>query len=186
MSFHRSILVAIATVFTVGMAPAAFAGCCGWEAPAPAYYAPGGCGGCATAYAPVIYAIPVAPAPIAFGGCGGCGAPVSWGSGCGGCGAPVTWGNGCGGCGTPTAVYTAPAPLYVVNQGPNYSGPGVMVPFNTYAPPAEYAPPPAYPSYGYPQQGYYPAARPYYRHAYYHPRMYYGRRPYPGRPYWRG
>ncbi len=92
----------------------------------------------------------------------------------------MTW-NPCNTCGVQTPVYTQPAPLYVVNQGPDYSGPGVMVPFRTYAPPAEYAPPPYYPSYG---RRYYP--RPYYHHAYYHPRMYYGNRPYYPHHYWRG
>ena len=87
MSFHRSVFVALATVFAVGMAPAAFAQCCGYQAPAPVYYAPasgcggcgqayhaapafaqGGCGSCgATAYAPIVYATPIAPAPIAVG-----------------------------------------------------------------------------------------------------------------------
>ena len=153
MSFQRSILVAIATLITVGMTQVAFA-----------QY---GCGGCGTAaYAPIIYATPIAPAPIAVG-CGGCGAPVTccapsvavyaapvaqWGVGCGGCGAPVGYGgygggySGCGNCGV-TAVYTTPAPLYVVNQGPDFEGPGVFVPYHSYAPPAEYAPAPAYPPY---------------------------------------
>ena len=53
--------------------------------------------------------------------------------------------SGCGNCGAP-AVYTTPAPLYVVNQGPAFEGPGLMVPYHSYAPPAEYAPPPAYPA----------------------------------------
>src|SRR6202043_878182 len=139
-----------------------------------------GCGGCGTAaYAPIIYATPIEPQPIAVG-CGGCGAPVTccapsvaayaapvpqWGGGCGGCGAPVGYGgygggygggySGCGNCGTP-AVYTTAAPLYVVNQGPAFEGPGLMVPYHSYAPPAEYAPPPAYPPYagGYGGGGY--------------------------------
>jgi hypothetical protein len=158
MSFQRSILVAIATLITVGMTQVAFA--------------QNGCGGCGTAvYAPVTYATPVEPQPIAVG-CGNCGAPVTccapsvaayaapvaqWGGGCGGCGAPVGYGgygggygggySGCGNCGVP-AVYTTPAPLYVVNQGPAFEGPGLMVPYHSYAPPAEYAPPPAYPPYG--------------------------------------
>ena len=188
MSFHRSIFVAVATVFAVGMAPSAFAQCCGY-APAPVYSAP--CGGCGTAYAPIVYATPVAPAPIGVG-CGVCGTPtaavtfvppvaptpvVGW-NGCGNCAAPITW-NPCNTCGIQTPVYTQPAPLYVVNQGPDYSGAGVMVPFHTYGAPAEYAPAPYTPGF----HGYYP--RPFYRHAYYHPRMYYGVRPFPHH-YWRG
>jgi hypothetical protein len=169
MSLHRSIFVAVATVFAVGMAPSAYAQCCGGYAPAQVYTAPAPCGGCGTpVYAPIVYATPVAPAPINVG-CGACGAP-----------APVTW-NSCNTCGVQTPVYTQPAPMYVVNQGPDYSSPGVMVPFRTYAPPAQYAPPPYYPSYG---RRYYP--RPIYRHAYYHPRMYYGTRPYYPHHYWRG
>jgi hypothetical protein len=238
MSFKRSILVAIATMITVGMTQVAFAGCCDWGGQAPVAYAQTGCGGCGTvAYAPVIYATPIAPAPIAVGtGCGNCGAPVTccafaqpvapvaqWGGGCGGCGAQAVYGgvagygggyngggySGCGNCGVP-AVYTTPAPLYVVNQGPAFEGPGVMVPFHSYAPPAQYAPPPAYPPYAdAPEEGYeggyaggygggyarpYPMHR-YYPHVaygggYYHPHVmapHYGARPYMmHRPYWRG
>jgi hypothetical protein len=235
MSFQRSILVAIATLITVGMTQVASAQT--------------GCGGCGTAaYAPLIYATPVEPQPIAVGtGCGNCGAPVSccapsftaayaapvaqWGGGCGGCGSPVGYGgygggvgyggygggygagySGCGNCGVP-AVYTTPAPLYVVNQGPAFEGPGLMVPYHSYAPTAEYAPPPAYPPYagGY-QGGYgggyaggygagygggYAHAYPMRPHVaygggggYYRPHMmapHYGARPYMmHRPYWRG
>jgi hypothetical protein len=212
MSFQRSILVAIATLITVGMTQVAFA-----------QY---GCGGCGTAvYAPVIYATPVEPQPIAVG-CGNCGAPVTccapsvaayaapiaqWGGGCGGCGAPVGYGgyggygggygggySGCGNCGTP-AVYTTPAPLYVVNQGPAFEGPGLMVPYHSYAPPVEYAPPPAYPPYAGGYGGGYGGeygggyGHPYYHHAAYgagYPHMmgphYYGGRPMMHRPYWRG
>src|SRR5580658_1418545 len=112
MSFKRSILVAIATLFTIGMTQIASA--------------QNGCGGCgAVAYAPIIYATPIAPQPIAVG-CGNCGAPVTccapsvavyaapvaqWGGGCGGCGGQVGYGgygggynSGCGNCGVP-AVY---------------------------------------------------------------------------------
>ena len=212
MSFKRSILVAIATLITMGMTQVASAqtGC-------------GGCGG--VAYAPVIYATPIAPQPIAVG-CGNCGAPVTccapsvaasyaapvaqWGGGCGGCGAPVGYGgygggygggynNGCGNCGVP-AVYTTPAPLYVVNQGPAFEGPGLMVPYHSYAPPVEYAPPPVSPPYAGGYAGGYGGgyAHRYYPHVayggqgYYHPHMMaphygYGARPYMmHRPYWRG
>jgi hypothetical protein len=235
MSFQRSILVAIATMITVGMTQVAFAGCCDWGGQQPVAYAQTGCGGCGTAaYAPIIYATPVAPQPIAVG-CGNCGAPVTccapsiaasyaapvaqWSGGCGGCGAPVGYGgyggygggynNGCGNCGVP-AVYTTPAPLYVVNQGPAFEGPGLMVPYHSYAPPVEYAPPPAYPPYAGGYAGGYGGAygggygggyaHRYYPHVayggggggYYHPHMMaphygYGARPYMmHRPYWRG
>ena len=119
MSFYRSILVAIAAFFAVG-ATSASADCCNWAPAAPVVYGQGGCGGCATAYAPIVYATPVVPAPIIVQGCGGCGtyapAPVAY-SGCCAAPAPVTYG-GCGGCGVP-AVYTTAAPMYVVNQGPD-------------------------------------------------------------------
>ena len=77
--------------------------------------------------APVTYA-----EPVFAGGCGGCGAPLATyaqpavGRG-GGCGC-----SGCGGCGggyaTPAIEPTpiAPSPIYVVNQGPDYTGPGIM------------------------------------------------------------
>jgi hypothetical protein len=121
MSFHRVLVVAVATLFSVGMTSLASADCCGWgysapvayAAPAPAMY--GGCGacgapapavysGCGTCAAPtaaVVYAQPVAPAPIAivapvmptaFGG------PCCGFSGCGNCGWS-DWSGGCGSCG---------------------------------------------------------------------------------------
>lgn len=205
MSLHRCILVAVATLFSVSLAPAAFAG--DWAA-----YGCGSCGGAyVPAYAPTIYAMPIAPAPINVGGCGVCGTPTAavtfaapvaptplynnWGGGwssgccnsCNTCGAPapVVYAApaptvGCNPCGTPASVYPVPAPLYVVNQGPDFSGPGIMVPYRTYAPPLQYAPPPAYPPYAAYPHPYYRAA-----HVYWHPHMYYGRRPFPHH-YWRG
>src|SRR5208282_1197005 len=126
MSLHRATLVAFTTLLTVGMTSVAFAGCCEWGTPAPFVYAASGCGGCGPTFAPITYAVPVQPAPIIVGGCGGCGAyaPIVYA-------APVTWGNGCGGCGG-AVVYAAPAPIYVVNQGPDFSGPGIMVPYKIY------------------------------------------------------
>jgi hypothetical protein len=198
MSFFRFILVAVVTFLAVGATSASAAD---WPLPAPVGYAQAGCGGCNVGYAPIVYATPVTPAPIVVGtGCGGCGgyAPTpaysNWG--CGGCGAPVAYSGccgvtgpvafGCGNCGIP-AVYTPPAPIYVVNQGPEYVGPGVTVPFHTYAPPAQYAPPPAYPPYY--SHRYYPRVA-YGAHAYYHPHLYgprlYGPRSYWRRPYWHG
>src|SRR5580692_12782467 len=228
MSFQRSILVAIATLITVGMTQVAFAGCCEWGGQAPIAYAQTGCGGCGTAaYAPIIYATPVEAQPIAVG-CGGCGAPVTccapsvaayaapvgygggyggYGGGYGGYGGYGGGYGGCGGCGTP-AVYTTPAPLYVVNQGPAFEGPGLMVPYHSYAPTAEYAPPPAYPpyaggygggyagGYGGGYGGGYAHAYPMHPHVayggggYYRPHVmgphYYGGRPMMHRSYWRG
>jgi len=169
-------------VFATVLTSAAFAGCggCGWGYPAPIAYAPApvysqgcggcgasiavtyaqpvvymqsGCGGCGGAVAvtyaqPVVQAVPVMPAPIAVdnwdtGGFGGCG-----------CGS-------CGGCGNALAyAQPAAAPMYVVNQGPEYSGPGLMVPYGTYSPATNLAAPGEYPyigarGYGYgPRYGY--------------------------------
>jgi len=164
MSSHRAMIAALATLFVTGMASSvAWAGCgggCGWARPAVFVYQPaplyvsGGCGGCGATYAQPVYAPPafapapppIAPAPIAVdhwdtAGCG-------WG-GCGG------FGCGCGGCGCRgLAVYARPpAPIYVVRQGPEYTGPGIMVPYGTYAPEANLAAPHDYPyvsrGYGY-------------------------------------
>ena len=186
-----------------------------------AYGGYGGCGGCGAPTAAVVYAQPVVPAPIAvntccgtaWGGtsywgnsgccgrglfsgsgwssnwntCGNCG-QVSWSVGCGSCGA-TNWGTGCGNCG-------GGSPLYVVNQGPDFSGPGLMQPYATYSPDTAYAPASNYPyvpGYGY---GPAPVPPPYYAHLYYHPHYayraplyaphprYYGPMPYRYRGYW--
>ena len=92
--------------------------------------------------APALPAPPIAPAPIAVdhwdtGGWGGCG--------CGSC--------GCAGA----ALYArpvAPAPIYVVNQGPEYTGPGIMVTYRTYSPQAGLAAPYDYPYISRPGYGY--------------------------------
>src|SRR5579884_3997525 len=161
MSFYRVSLVAFATLLTVGMTSLASAGCCGgwsgWGATAPITYGWGtGCGGCgvaAYAYAPAITYAP-----------------------------PVTYGwSGCGVCSTPTAASVfaqpvAPAPivvstppvgcctartsLYVADQGPDFTGPGLMIPYGTYTPARAYAPAVNYPYI----HGYYGG----YRYGYYH------------------
>jgi hypothetical protein len=173
MSFYRIGLAAVTGLFATVMAQAAFAGC-------------GGCGGYAVTYAypaaqlvyaappvqPVVLAvpapvIPIAPAPIAvnnwdtngWGAWGGCG--------CGGC--------GCGG-GAGLVAYAqpvAPGPsYYVVNQGPEYSGPGFMIPYGSWSPQADLAVPGEYPyvgGYGYRHRyGMYP------RYAYHHRWHHYG------------
>jgi hypothetical protein len=85
MSFHRVILVALATLFTVGMTSLASAGCCDWGYSAPVNY---GCGGCGSpVYTPM--------APVSYGGY----------SGCGGCGVPSV--------AAVYAVPVAPAPIVV-------------------------------------------------------------------------
>jgi hypothetical protein len=194
MSFHRATLVALATLFTVGMTSLASAGCCDWGASAPVGYGCGG-GGCG---APVVtalsYSVPVAPAPSY--GCGGCGAPMAavvYAQPV--APAPIvtsTW----AGCGCNRGLFSAASsPLYVVNQGPQYSGPGLMVPYQTYSQEAAYAPAVDYPyvspyesgygygagyGYGYRHRSYY--GQPYYHgpgpgfgyrsHAYFRPHYY--------------
>jgi hypothetical protein len=218
MSFHRTILVAFTAVFATALTSSAFAGCggCGFGYAAPIVYAPppvytqgcggcgvavtyaqpviymqSGCGGCGSAVAvtyaqPVVAAVPVMPSPIAvdhwdMGGFGGCG-----------CGS-------CGGCANSLAyAQPAAAPMYVVNQGPEYSGPGLMVPYGTYSPATNLAAPAAYPyigargyGYGAGYRGYHHYGHPYY-HASYAARAYhYGYGPGHYAPYhrpmgWRG
>ena len=176
MSVYRATLFAFAALFTAAMTSAASAGCCGWGVQAPVAYGPVGCGGCGAPSAAVVYAQPVAPAPPAV-------AVGAWG-----------WGAGCG-ChrgfvyaATPSieVMPVETAPIYVVNQGPDYTGPGVMTPYHTWAPAGGYVAPGAYPymagygaGYGYygPRRVYV-APRPrvvyhtrYYGHPYYHGRM---------------
>jgi hypothetical protein len=142
MSLHRTALFVLAALFAAGISSAASA-CCGWgvQAPAPVTYAPAGCGGCGTPIATIVYAQPVAPPPVAVS----------------------TWTGGCGcACGcrgffsylAPAAepMPIAPAPIYVTNQGPDYSGPGIMVPYHTWTPASSYVVPGSYPylpGYGY-------------------------------------
>jgi len=204
-----------APVVYVPAAPVSYGGCGGCGAPmAPVNYGNyGGCGGCGGPTIAAVYAQPVAPAPIVVnasigspfggpccggGGCGNCGGWAVSSGGCGGCGGGG-WAasGGCGGCGA-LVGYSEPSPqLYVVNQGPDYSGPGLTVPYATYSPEAAYAPATDYPyvpGYGYGR----PAYPHYYTHRYYggryafhspvymHPRYYGGgARYYGGRHYYR-
>jgi hypothetical protein len=185
MAFHRTIFVAIATLFTVGMTSGAFAGCgmwdgCGgWGGWSGSVGWGTGCGGCGVvAYAPVTYAVPVttyavplAPAPIEVGGCN-CGGSIGY-----------------------AAPSIAPSPVYVVNQGPEYTGPGVMEPYRTYNPAPEYAPAASYPyispagygpGYGYGWHGYDYRRPGFYARPFYGPRLSYHPRFYgPVRHYYR-
>ncbi len=200
MALHRVVLVALATVFSVGMTSMASA-CCGGGYAAPVAYpvAPVGygygCGGCGAPTAAAVYAQPVAPSPIlvtpsvtpfggpccSWNGCGDCGWSGGWSSWSGGApwgGGWSGWGwgrGGCGGCARPV-VYAAPS-LYVVNQGPVYSGPGLSIPYQTYAPDTAYVPATGYPyvpgygsGYGYGGAPIYPQ---YYAHPYYRPHVAY-------------
>lgn len=133
MSLYRVVLVGLAAVFTVGMTSLASAGGWGgWGGWGGGWGSGWGCGTCAAPSAAFVYAQPVAPLPPPV--------TVGWGGGCG---------CGCGGCGHQSVVYAAPpieptpiapAPIYVVNQGPAYEGPGITVPFHTWAPVSGYGP----------------------------------------------
>jgi hypothetical protein len=133
MSVYRAALVAVTALFVAATTSAASAGCYGHFRSFG--YVAAGCGVC--------------------GGCGGRAAFVY---------APPRPRN----CGCrPPVIYTpaevvptpiAPAPIYVVNQGPDYTGPGIMVPYRTWSPPGSYVvvrPHPLIRHYGY-------------GHAYYH------------------
>jgi hypothetical protein len=165
MASNRITLLALATLFGI-VAPSLASACCDATAPiAYPAFAPLGYGvGCVGCVAPAVSGTPVAPAPIVVGtvvtpfggpccnwyGCGNC----VWGAGWTG------WTSWSGGVGVP---FGPPSSLYVVNQGPKYSGPGVMVPYRTYSPDTAYAPAADYPYV----PGY---ARPYYgRYAFHDP-----------------
>jgi hypothetical protein len=144
MSLRRTTLFVLALLFTAGMTSVASAGCCGWGVQAPVAYGLTGCGGCRTPTAAAVYAQPVAPTPPPFAV-----SAWTWGTAWG-----TTWGAGC--ChrafvyaATPAVelIPIAPAPIYVVNQGPDYTGPGIMVPYHTWTPAASYVVPGSYPPY---------------------------------------
>jgi hypothetical protein len=108
MSFRRTIIVALATVFMVAMTSLASA-CCvpvasGTNSPNP---------------------VPLAPAPIYVGPWSGGWSLTPWSFG-----ASLVGSGGCGCCG----CGAAPSPFYVVDQGPDFTGPGIMRPFATYTP----------------------------------------------------
>jgi hypothetical protein len=188
-----------AAVYAMPVAPAPIAvnTCCGGSAwGGTSYWGNGGgcCGGWSSNWS---------------AGC--CGSSLSWNVGCGnacGYGGGVGYGGGgwggygYGGGWTPGRCSTCGvSPIYVVNQGPVFSGPGLMQPYATYSPDAAYAPAADYPyvpgPYGY---GPAPVRPPYYGHLgyrphyayrapmYAHPRYYGPPRGYYHRPVgnWRG
>jgi hypothetical protein len=155
-------LFVLGFLFTASMTSVASAGCCGWGVQAPVVYASTGCGGCGTPTAAVVYAQPVAPTPppvvVRSWDWTRVAAPT-WGNTWGG-----TWGTNWGCChrafvyaATPAVelMPVAPAPIYVVNQGPDYTGPGITVPYHTWSPASSYVVPGSYPYYrGYHRWGY--------------------------------
>jgi hypothetical protein len=162
MSLSRAFAVVLALVAFPGLTSVVFAADLGRAFP------PAACGNaCASPRAPAIRypvlspiaPVPVEPAPIAvdhwdthgfgdckfpgdyFGACGNIGR-CGWFGGPGPCGGPPA---PCGACGRPGAYLPAPTPIYIVNQGPDYSGPGLMIPFKTYSPTNGLAMPRAFP-----------------------------------------
>jgi len=131
--------VALAALLLAGMTSAASAGGWGWDAPGPVVYGWAGCGGCGQ---------PVVPAPV----------PYHW-SGCGGCRlpsaaavftepvapAPIVVSVPAGCCYRGLYRAAVPSPLYVVNRGPAFTGPGLTVPYGVYAPGPAYVPAVSYP-----------------------------------------
>ncbi len=107
MSVNRAVLFVLAALSTVAMTSAASAGC-------------GGCG--TRVYVRPVIAVPP-PRPVFV---------HTW---------TRTWTHTCGcACScrglfayAPTPI--APAPIYVVDQGPDYTGPGIMVPYHTWTHP---------------------------------------------------
>lgn len=168
MSMSRAFAVALTLCICLSLTAVAFAADLGsMGSPVGPVFSPAPCGGpCAPPPAPAIPyptllpigAIAVAPAPIAvdhwdtngfgdcrfrgdyFGACGGLGR-CGWFSGPGPCGGPAP----CGGCGRPAAYRPAPAAIYIVNQGPEYSGPGFMILFKSYSPTTGLAAPGQFP-----------------------------------------
>lgn len=170
MSFKRITLVALAALFSI-VSPSLASACCEARAPLgyPAFVpvgpvGPVGFANCVGCVAPALNGTPVAPAPITVSGVvTPFGGPCCGWYGCGNC----FWGAGWNGWtawnGGVAVPFGPPSALYVVDQGPTYSGPGIVVPYRTYSPNTAYAPAADYPYV----PGY---ARPYYgRYAFHDP-----------------
>jgi hypothetical protein len=170
MSLSRAFAVVFTLLVCPSLASVAFAAdAASMGPPGPGgAFPPAACAGaCALPRAPAILypalspvaPIPVAPATMAvdqwdtygfgdcrypgdyFGACGGFGR-CGWFNGPGACGGPAP----CGVCGRPPVAYRpAPSPIYIVDQGPKYSGPGFMIPFKTYSPTTDLAAPREFP-----------------------------------------
>jgi hypothetical protein len=170
MSLQRAFALAFALLVCPSLTAAAFAGCdgCG-PPPRPALAAPllpspafarGPCGmPCAAHYRRALpelsplEPVAVAPAPVAVdhwdtNGFGDCRYPGDYFGACGGfagcgpgpCGIPAP----CVACRPPMAHRAGPS-LYIVNQGPEYSGPNFMISFKTYTPTTGLAAPRQFP-----------------------------------------
>ena len=175
MSLQRVFALAFVLLFSPSLTAAAFAGCNGCgpppgpavAVPGPAFGpGPGPCGG--PCIAPRFRALPalgpmepvaVAAAPVAVdhwdtNGFGACRGPGDYFGACGGffggfigcgpgpCGAPPP---PCVACRPPVAAYRPGPGVYIVNHGPEYSGPNFYIPFKTYTPTTGLAAPSQFP-----------------------------------------
>jgi hypothetical protein len=165
---QRAFAVAFALLFSPMLATAAFAGCAGCGPlgpvvagpPVRAGFAPAPCGiPCAAPYVRALPAlspmepVAVAAAPIGVdhwdtNGFGDCRGPGDYFGACGGFGAvgpgPYAAPVPCVACRPPVAYRSGPG-VYIVNQGPEYSGPGFMVSFKSYTPTTGVAAPRQFP-----------------------------------------
>ena len=167
MSLQRVLALAFVLLVSPSLTAAAFAGCngCG-PPPGPALavpglgFGPGPCGGpCVAPYVRPLPAlspmepVAVSAAPVAVdhrdtNGFGDCRGPSDYFGACGGfagcgpgpCGAPLP----CVAC-RPRAAYRSGPGLYIVNQGPEYTGPNFFIPFKTYSPTTGLAAPSQFP-----------------------------------------
>ncbi|MGC1354996.1 MAG: hypothetical protein WA851_04235 [Xanthobacteraceae bacterium] len=169
MLLQRLFAVAFVLLVSPILTAEAFAGCngCG-PPPGPALAPPPGpaftsgpCGvHCVAPYGRALPAlspmepVAVAAAPVAVdhwdtNGFGDCRGPGDYFGACGGfagcgpgpCGAPPP----CIGCRHPVVAYRPGPGVYIVNQGPEYSGPNFFVPFKTYTPTTGLAAPSQFP-----------------------------------------
>ena len=201
MSFHRTMLVAVAALTATGVTSGAFAcgiyGCGGPYAvtftPPAAVYAAPVVYGLVPSYqvvplfqapvvyqpplvyqapvqyqAPVVEYTPLVPQPIGVAAwdTGGAGAYAAPGVEV----APEAYAGEQPYYGGEQPYYGGEQP-YVVNQGPDYRGPGLMVPYRTWSPRTGLAAPHVYPYVGHrygghPYMGHPYAGHPYARHAY--------------------
>jgi hypothetical protein len=167
MSLQRVFAVAFALLISPLLIGSAFAGCNGCGPPPGSAFGPGPCGGpCAVPYVRALPALspmePVAVSayPIAVdhwdtNGFGDCRGPGDYFGACGGFSAGPP-GCGLGPCGAPpppcvacrrapVASYRSGPGVYIVNQGPEYSGPAFFIPFKTYSPTTGLAAPSQFP-----------------------------------------
>lgn len=169
MSLQRVFAVAFVLLVSPILTAGAFAGCNGCGPPPGPALAPlpgpaftsGPCGvHCVAPYGRALPAlspmepVAVAAAPVAVdhsdtNGFGDCRGPGDYFGACGGfagCGpGPCGALPPCIGCRHPVVAYRPGPGVYIVNQGPEYSGPNFFVPFKTYTPTTGLAAPSQFP-----------------------------------------